>query len=185
VTSASGAGQAGRWPVPERSLIATVLGIPPLAAIALAAGLTTLGVLVDLQRIGTLGLVFTVCYFSGCVLAVAWVRRRSLFGPMVQPPLILAIAVPAVVLAGSSPRAGTGIAERLLVIGAPLINGFPTMAVTTGAVLVVGIARIAVQRPEATTVRADRERSRSSVSARRGSGAAREATRTSASPRRS
>jgi hypothetical protein len=172
---------AARIPMGERSLLATVLGVPPVAAVGLAAGLTALGVFIDILRIGTLGAVFTVLYFAGCVLAVCWVRRRHLFGPMVQPPLLLAVAVPAVVLLAAPPRPGTGIAERLLVIGAPLVNAFPTMAFTTAAVLAVGVARRVLQRTDP----ADGAPSRAGLSARRGSGAARGATRTSGSPPRS
>jgi hypothetical protein len=171
-------GAGGRWPVPDRSLIATVLGVPPLAALALSAALTGLGVLVDLLRAGTLGAVFTVCYLGGCVLSVCWVRRRSLFGPMVAPPLLLAAAVPVVVLLAGSPRPGTGISERLLTIGAPLVNSFPMMAWTTGAVLAIGVGRILAQRVGAA--------SEEKVSGRaRGKAAARGAGRRSGSPRRS
>ena len=135
----------GQWPVGERSLLASVLGIPPLAAVGLAFGFTALGVFVDLQRIGTVGAVFGVLYFSGCVLAMTWVRRRSLFAPLVQPPLLLAVAVPAIALLGDG--AGTGDASQtLLVIGAPLVNSFPTMAVTTAVVLTLGVVRLVVQR---------------------------------------
>jgi hypothetical protein len=128
-------------------MLATVLGVPPIAAVGLAAALTAVGVFVDLTRIGNLGTVFTVCYVSGCVLAVAWVRRSGLFGPMVQPPLLVAAAVPVVVLLAGSPRPGQGVAERLLVIGAPLVNAFPMMAWATGSVLVLGLSRILLQRP--------------------------------------
>ena len=71
-------------------MLRPVLGIPPLAALGLAFGFTALGVFVDLQRIGTVGTVFRALYFCGCVLAVTWVRRRNLFGPVVAPPLLLA-----------------------------------------------------------------------------------------------
>lgn len=171
------------WPIPERSLHSAVLGIPPAAAIGLAAGFTTLGVLMDILRIGTVGGIFTSCYFAGCVLAVCWVRRRGIFGPMVQPPLLLAVAVPAVVLLAAPPRPGTGIAERLLLIGAPLVNAFPTMAVTTGTVLAVGAARVLLQRPdpEGRVGTAGR----SPVSARRGPDAARAEGRRSTSPEQS
>lgn len=173
----------GRWPMADRSVLATVLGVPPLAAVGLAAVLTALGVFVDLLRIGTLGVVFTVCHLTGCVLATAWVRRDGLFGPMVQPPLLVAVAVPVVVLLAGSPKPGAGIAERLLVIGAPLVNAFPIMAWTTGLVLAVGVFRLVVQRP------LDGDEPRSAVS-RRGSerpsaAAARGAARKSASPPRS
>jgi hypothetical protein len=140
------------FPMRERSSIASVLGLPPVAAFALAAGGTVLGVLIDILRIGTVGGVFTAFYFMGCVLAVAWVRRRNLFGPMVQPPLLLAVTVPAVVLLAAPPRPGSGITEQLIAVGAPLINAFPTMATTTAVVLAGGALRILLQplRPGAS-----------------------------------
>jgi hypothetical protein len=163
----------GQWPLDERSLLPTVLGIPPPAAVGLAFGLTALGVFVDLERVGTVGAVFQVLYFSGCVLAAAWVRRRNLFAPLVQPPLLLAVAVPVIVVLSGAPRPGAGIAEDLLTVGAPLVNSFPTMAVTTGAVLALGTARLFLQRD------------RPAPTAPRGSAAARGAARTPATPRRS
>lgn len=173
-------GPGGRWPVAERSMLATVLGISPLLGVAVAGGLTVLGVVIDLLRIGTLGTPFTICYFSGCVLAVAWVRRSGLFGPMVQPPLLLAAAVPVVVLLAGSPRPGTGISERLLTIGAPLVNSFPTMAWTTAAVLALGTGRLLVQRDAVEAARP--AGGRRAVSGRRGRDAARGEARRSASP---
>jgi hypothetical protein len=170
---------SSRLPVAERSLLTTVLGVPPLAAVGVAAGLTAIGVLVDIMRIGSLGTVFTICYVAGCVLAVAWVRRDGLFGPMVQPPLLLAVAVPLVVLLATSPKPGAGIADRMLVIGAPLVNAFPTMAWTTGAAVALGLLRIVMQRPQ----KGGEERVSSST--RSAKAAVRAARRTSKSPRRS
>jgi hypothetical protein len=131
----------------DRSALPTVLGVPPIAAVGLAAALTAIGVLVDLTRIGNLSIVFMICHITGCVLAVIWVRRSGLFGPMVQPPLLVATAVPVVVLMAGLPRPGQGVAEQLLVIGAPLVNAFPVMAWTTGIVLVLGLLRVVLQRP--------------------------------------
>jgi hypothetical protein len=161
----------GRWPVPDRSMLATVLGVPIWAAVGLAAGLTALGVCIDLLRIGRLGVVFTVCYGAGCLLAVAWVRRDGLFWPVVLPPLLVALAVPAVVLLAGSSRPGTAVTERMLVMGAPLVNAFPIMAWTTGLVLAAGLLRLLTQR----------------LRPRRGpaADAARGAARRSESPRRS
>lgn len=156
-------GPSGRWSMADRSVLPTVLGVPPIAAVGLAAALTAAGVLVDLTRLGNLSTVFTICHIAGCVLAVAWVRRSGLFGPMVQPPLLVAAAVPVVVLASGPPRPGQGVAEQLLVIGAPLVNAFPVMAWATGIVLVLGLLRVVLQRP----VNAPNER-----------GGAREAART-------
>jgi hypothetical protein len=162
-------------------LINSVLGIPPLAAVGLAFGFTALGVFVDLQRIGTVGAVFQVLYFAGCVLAMTWVRRRNLFGPLVQPPLLLAVAVPAVVLMGDGGGAGAG--STLLTVGAPLVNSFPTMAVTSGVVLVLGVVRFVVQR-EPRAPKDDRPVR--TVSGRPyGKAAARGAARRPATPQRS
>lgn len=176
------AGGPAQWPVADRALVGTVLGLPPFAAVGLAFGLTALGVFVDVLRIGTVGAVFQITYFTGCVLAVAWVRRRDLFGPMVQPPLLLAVVVPSVVLLSSSPRPGSGISERLLVVGAPMVNAFPTLAWTTGAVLTLGAARIALQRRGSGDGGAA---AGPLVSVRRGWAAARGAARRRGSPRRS
>lgn len=193
-------GPGGRWPVEDRSAIATVLGVPPLAAVAVAAAFTGIGVVVDLLRLGTLGAIFTICYLGGCVLAVAWVRRSGLFWPVVSPPLLLAVAVPVVVLLAGDPRPGTGISERLLTIGAPLVNSFPTMAWTTGAVLSIGVARMLLQRPAVEAARPTAEKGATQkdagkqrtgkkgagkLSGRRGPGGARGAARTSGSPPRS
>ena len=123
----------GPWPMPDRSLMATVLGINPALAVGVAAALTAVGVGIDLWRVGTLSTVFTVCYLTGCVLATAWVRRSGVFWPMVAPALLMAVAVPVVVLVAGTPRPGAGIAQRLLVIGAPLVDGFPMMAWTTAS----------------------------------------------------
>ena len=136
----------GQWPTGERSVLPSVLGIPPPAAIGLAFGFTALGVFIDLQRIGTVGAVFQALYFSGCVLAMAWVRRRNLFAPLVQPPLLLAAAIPAIVLMGDGGDASSGGGQALLTVAAPLVNAFPTMAVTTGAVVALGVARFLLQR---------------------------------------
>jgi hypothetical protein len=165
--------------VGERSLLTTVLGIPPLAAVGLAFGFTTLGVFVDLQRIGTVGSVFQVLYFAGCVLAMTWVRRRNLFAPIVQPPLLLAVAVPAIVLLGDDSGGGS----TLLTVGAPLVNSFPTMAVTSGVVLTLGLFRFFVQR-ERRAPRVD-DRPARTGDARTGATADRAAARKSTSPRRS
>lgn len=129
----------------ERSALAAVLGLPPLAAFGLGAGGTALGLLIDILRVGTVGGAFTVLHFVGCVLAVAWVRRRSLFGPMVQPPLLVAVAVPTIVLIAAPPHPGSGIAEQLIAVGAPLINSFPVMVTTVAVVLIGGGLRIWLQ----------------------------------------
>jgi hypothetical protein len=134
------------WPVLERSILGTVLGLPGYAAIGIALGFTALGVFIDMNRVSDLGSIFKGCYFAGCVLAVCWVKRRALFGPLVQPPLLLTVAVPSVVLLAGRNGGSSSMTEHLLAIGAPLLNAFPTMALTTGFVLAIGLLRYALQR---------------------------------------
>jgi hypothetical protein len=137
---------AGSWPVRERSLLGPVLGVPPLVAVGLAVGLTAIGVVVDLLRVGTVATIFQVAYGAGCLLAVAWVRRRSIFLPAIQPPLLLAVVVPVLAVLVGAPSSTAGVTEHLLLAGAPLINAFPAMAVTTVLVLLVAGFRLVRQR---------------------------------------
>jgi hypothetical protein len=131
------------------SALGNIGGIPWWAASLLALAFTTIGVFADIGRIYRLGLVFQICYFAGCLLAVLWVQRRGLFGPMVQPPLIMAMTVPGVVILMGGEMTGSGLTAKALAIGTPLINGFPTMAVTTGVVVIAGCLRLLRQRPPA------------------------------------
>ena len=98
----------------ERALLPDRVGIPWWAAAFCALGLAAIGAFADMERLNRLGMVFEVCYFLGCLLAVVVVQRKGLFGPMVQPPLILAVTVPGVILAiGSYPTGGSMLASAL------------------------------------------------------------------------
>jgi hypothetical protein len=130
----------------ERALLPDRLGVPWWTAAFCALGLAAIGAFADLERLNRLGIVFQVCYFLGCLLAVVVVQRKGLFGPMVQPPLILAVAVPGVILALGSHPTGGGTIATALAVGTPLINGFPAMAFTTGFTLAIGIFRLITQR---------------------------------------
>ena len=132
------------------SALGNISGIPWWAAIVLALAFAAIGVFADIGRIYRLGIIFQVCYFAGCLLAVLWVQRRGLFGPMVQPPLIMTATVPGVVLLMGGQVTGSGVTAKALAIGTPLINGFPTMAVTTGLTVIVGCLRLLRQRPPDT-----------------------------------
>ncbi|MFY9806608.1 MAG: DUF6542 domain-containing protein [Pseudonocardiaceae bacterium] len=147
-TRARSTAQRGSWD--ERALLPDRAGVPWWAAVFSALALAAIGAFADMERINRLGIVFQVCYFLGCLLAVVMVQRKGLFAPMVQPPLILAVAVPGVILAlGSHPTGGGKIAAALAV-GTPLINGFPAMAITTGVTLLIGILRLISQRRPTT-----------------------------------
>lgn len=108
--------------------------------------MTGTGIGIDLTRADTLTRLFLVFYAVGCVAAVLAVARRSIFTAMVQPPLILAVAVPLVVRVLGGGSTGGGLRNTVLELGLPLVNGFPTMAVTTVVTVVLGLVRMRVQR---------------------------------------
>ena len=107
----------------------------------LALGLSIVGAVIDEKSNSNIATIFRAAYVIGCVAAVCMVRRRNLFGPMVQPPLILVVVVPLVAVALDD-KPGS----KVLVIGPQLINNFPVMAITTGVTVVLGVIRYLVQR---------------------------------------
>ena len=127
-----------RWD--ERSAFGT-RGWPWWAAVVLALGLSVVGAVIDEKANADVATIFRAAYVIGCVAAVVVVRRRNLFGPMVQPPLILVVVVP-VIAAVMDTKEGS----KLLVVGPQLINNFPVMAITTGVTVVLGVVRYLVQR---------------------------------------
>ena len=125
----------------ERSVVRSLRGLRWWGTLLLGGVFTVAGVAIDLVLSGELGVAFTACFAGGCILATAWSRRDSLFVPLVQPPLLLAVGVPLVVVAtGSLPRSG-GTASTLLAVGGPLVNAFPTLAITTAVCLALGFIR--------------------------------------------
>ncbi|HEX6344145.1 DUF6542 domain-containing protein [Umezawaea sp.] len=130
----------------DRALFGNFKGLPWWAAVAIAFVLAIIGTFIDVNSTKTVGWIFTVLFFLGCVGAIVFVERRSMFGPVVQPPLILAIVVPLVVVVVQGMPATGGLSSLALTLGKPLINGFPTMAVTTICTVLVGVARVFRQR---------------------------------------
>lgn len=120
--------------------------MPWWAAVLVGFGLAGLGAIIDIQSQDNLGLLFKACYFVGAVGAIAIVRRRNVFAPMVQPPLIIGVIVPVVVLLASGLPEGSDTLATALAIGMPLIKGFPTMAITTVLVVAIGVFRIYRER---------------------------------------
>jgi Domain of unknown function (DUF6542) len=113
--------------------------------VVLALALATVGALFDALTSKTLGTAFEIGFVLGCLLAVLLVKRRSLFGPMVQPPLIM-IVVAGPVLALFAGGSSGGLAAKAIAIGPPLISNFPAMAIATVATVVVGVIRLILQR---------------------------------------
>ncbi|WP_410641471.1 DUF6542 domain-containing protein [Amycolatopsis sp. lyj-346] len=129
----------------ERPVVGSRRGLPWWAAVLIGLGLAVVGALLGKPSQTNIPLVFTVCYIGGAVIAVCAVRRRGLFGPMVMPPLVLAVTVPSVILLTSGSQ-GDDTLSKALNIGSPLINSFPMMAITTGVTLLIGIVRIVRER---------------------------------------
>lgn len=127
--------------VDHRSALPQVPGIPWWGAAIVAVALTAIGVAFDAGS-GTdaLGGVFAACYVLGCVAAVLAVRQSGIFTAVIQPPLILFVAVPFAyfVFHGST---FTGIKDTLINCGYPLIERFPLMFFTSATVLLVGLIR--------------------------------------------
>ncbi|MCA1822198.1 MAG: DUF6542 domain-containing protein [Pseudonocardiaceae bacterium] len=143
-TRARSTGARGSWD--EYALLPDGPGMPWWAALLCTLALAVTGVFADLERLNRLGVVFQACYFLGCLLAVVIVQRKGLFAPMIAPPLILAVAVPGVVWATGTTPTGGGLVATALTVGTPLINGFPTMAITTGFTVAIGVFRLFLQR---------------------------------------
>jgi hypothetical protein len=137
-------GARGSWD--EYALLPDAPGLPWWTAVSCTLALAATGVFADLERLNRLGVVFQVCYFLGCLFAVVVVQRKGLFAPMVAPPLVLAVAVPGVVLTTGETPASGGLVASALTVGTPLINAFPTMAIATGVTVAIGLFRLCIQR---------------------------------------
>lgn len=125
----------------HRSALPRVPGIPWWAAAIVAVVVTALGVAYDAgSGSDALGAVFATCYVLGCVAAVVAVRQSGIFTAVIQPPLILFVAVPFAyfVITGST---FTGIKDTLINCGYPLIERFPLMFFTSATVLLIGMIR--------------------------------------------
>ena len=128
-----------------RAIFGSFKGIPWWAAILSALVPAFIGAFIDINSSKTVGWTFNVVFFVGALAGILLVQRRSLFAPMVQPPLILAATVPALVLLTGGIQKG-GLANMALGLGRPLIDSFPVMAITTAVTVALGILRIFLQK---------------------------------------
>ena len=87
-----------------------------------------------------LGFIFAAFYALGCIGAVLAVRHSGIFTAVIQPPLLLFVAVPLAyfLFHGSS---FNGLKDLAITCGYPLIERFPLMLFTSAAVLLIGLGR--------------------------------------------
>ncbi|HVK25045.1 MAG TPA: DUF6542 domain-containing protein, partial [Actinokineospora sp.] len=136
----------------ERPIFGRSRGLPWWGAVLLAFGLALVAAAIDMQRQDTLGKIYQGAYILGCVAAVCLVRRRNLFGPIVQPPLVFAVTAVGSVLALGPDTPGGGLKALLFSVALPLTSNFPTMGLTTAVVVAIGLGRLFLQRdPESKT----------------------------------
>jgi hypothetical protein len=87
-----------------------------------------------------LSMVFAATYVLGCIFAVLAVRQSGIFTAVIQPPLILFVAVPTAYFLFHGGQLG-GIKDVAINCGYPLIERFPLMFFTSAAVLLIGMGR--------------------------------------------
>ena len=119
--------------------------------IAVSATLAGLAIEAGLGR-EDLGIVFAVFYAAGCIGAALAVRQSSIFTAVVQPPLLLSVAIPLAYFLFHGSEFG-GLKDILITCGYPLIERFPLMLFTSVAVLLVGMTRwfLAMSPPSAVS----------------------------------
>lgn len=130
-------------------MLATVPGLPWWGAVLTMLAFTAVGALASGEFAGANAGVIAMAV--GAVVAVLAVRNRALFTAMVQPPLIIATAIPLYRWWNlPSPRQTSQILTDVLF---PMISLFPWMFWTTAVVLVIGGVRLLQYRSLTATAR--------------------------------
>lgn len=123
----------------HRSIHPNIPGAPWYAALLIAVTATAIGYGIDAGH-KELTHVFAGFYIAGCVAAVLAVRQDGIFTTIIQPPLILFCAVPGAYWLFHDAKIGR-LKDLLISCGYPLIERFPLMLGTAGAVLAIGLVR--------------------------------------------
>lgn len=122
-------------------MIPTIPGVPSWGAVLIAVTFTAIGFAFDAgSGAKELSLAFAAAYAIGCIAAAVAVRQTGIFTAVIQPPLILFVAVPGAyfLFHGGSMD---GLKDLLINCGYPLIERFPLMFFTSAIVLLVGLTR--------------------------------------------
>ncbi|MDT5092521.1 MAG: hypothetical protein QOH60_1884 [Mycobacterium sp.] len=114
--------------------------MPWWGAVLIAVTATAVGFAFDAGGGKELTNVFAGLYFVGCVAAILMVRQSAIFTAVVQPPMILFASVPGAYFLFHDGKIN-GLKDILINCAYPLIERFPLMVVTSGAVLLIGLIR--------------------------------------------
>jgi hypothetical protein len=127
--------------IDHRSAYPNLPGVPWWGAVLIALALTAAGFAFDAgSGKKDLTSVFAALYLIGCVVAVLAVRQSGVFTAVVQPPLILFVAVPGSYYLFHHSEI-QGIKDIAINCGYPLIERFLLMFSATVVVLLIGMAR--------------------------------------------
>jgi hypothetical protein len=128
-------------PADHRSAHPNIPGVPWWGAVLFAVTMTAVGFAYDAGSGNKeLDLVFASLYVLGCVFAALAVRQSGIFTAVIQPPLILFVAVPTAYFLFHGGQLG-GLKDLAINCGYPLIERFPLMFFTSAAVLLIGLGR--------------------------------------------
>ncbi|OHU01417.1 DUF6542 domain-containing protein [Mycobacterium syngnathidarum] len=128
-------------PADHRSVHPRFAGVPWWGAVLIAVTATAIGFAFDAgSGDRELSAVFAVCYSLGCLAAVLLVQQAGLFTAVIQPPLILFVAVPGAYFLFHGDQMG-GMKDLAINCGYPLIERFPLMLFLSAAVLLIGLGR--------------------------------------------
>ncbi|WP_344999900.1 DUF6542 domain-containing protein, partial [Tsukamurella soli] len=137
--------------IDERSILATVPGLPWWGVIATLVVFTAAGAALSSTMSG--GHVGAMCIGIGAVAAVLVARNRNLFTAIVQPPLLMFVTVPLynwLAMSDASARP----AQIVLDVGLPLVRLFPWMFWISVVTALIGIARFVLYRSLTRAARA-------------------------------
>lgn len=148
----------------HRSIVPNIPGVPWWAAVLIAATATVVGYAFDAGH-KELTHVFAGFYIAGCLVAVLAVRQSGVFTAVIQPPLILFFAVPGAYWLFHGGRVDK-FKDLLINCGYPLIERFPLMLGTAGAVLLVGLVRWYLGMTQRSTAAAKAEDGTATASTR-------------------
>jgi hypothetical protein len=124
-----------RW-----SVHPNVPGVPWWGAVMIAVTATAIGFAFDAGGGRDLTHAFAALYMIGCIVAVLMVRQSGIFTAVVQPPMILFVSVPGAYFLFHGAKV-TGFKDIVINCVYPLIERFPLMVFTSGAVLLIGLGR--------------------------------------------